>query len=87
MQLKPITANWLIYLLNLFFGICGGALFGIAVVAFFLWSVGSATADSAIYTDMVTGITLGAVIGALAAYRIAAHPRSDFMFCVALIQI
>jgi ABC-type enterobactin transport system permease subunit len=55
-------------LLNLFFGICGGALFGIVVTAFVMWSVGSATADAALYTGMITGITFGAFIGAFAAY-------------------
>jgi hypothetical protein len=56
-------------LLNLFFGICGGALFGIVVAAFFMWFVGSATAEAALYTGMITSSTLGAFIGAFAAFK------------------
>jgi hypothetical protein len=53
----------------LFFGICGGALFGIVVAAFFMWFVGSATAEAALYTGMITSSTLGAFIGAFAAFK------------------
>jgi hypothetical protein len=53
----------------LFFGICGGALFGIVVAAFVMWSFGSATADAALYTGMITDISFGAFVGAFAAYK------------------